>query len=495
MESVSDVSFLSYLLIRITTNSSTTYVVFTILLPTLAIFLFQASSKNRARLPPGPKPAPIIGNLQQVLQARKKSPHPSEWLLKLASYGEMTTLKMGAQTWILLNSNRVVNEIIGKRAAITSERPHMPVSQGLVSQNKRSVLRQTKDWTAGRKLMQRMLSGGALREYGDLQDEMSIAMLQNYLDEPKSWYRHHYRYAYNIIHKVVVGKRSQHTQHELDEFQRVTMEFVKNINASIIDFFPWLSRLPSIFQPGYTQWKSMGNDHYNVIKSWWEPVKKDLAEKDPAPSFVSDILMRDSKFSADEDEAMYLSTSIVAAGSDNVRMTLNVFIMAMLDNPKVFAKARSDLDVVCGSNAERLPTLQDMESLPYILAIIKEGLRWRPTVPVIPQHRLTKDLDFEGYHFPANTDFIINGWAVGSECDEPEKFIPERWMNAHVHNIVNGVWQFGGGRRVCVGYALAKQELFLAYSRLIYCFDWVAVSVPLLPLSLFMSSERVSFAN
>ncbi|MCJ1322249.1 hypothetical protein MMC15_007596 [Xylographa vitiligo] len=230
--------------------------------------LFGLFVRQRGELPPGPRPLPVIGSLLQIRQARRESSHAA--LSSLARYGEMATLRVGSSTWVMLNSNRVVQEIIAKRAALTSERPYLSVASGLA------------------------------------------------------------------------------------------------------------------------------------------PIKQDIAEEKASPSFVADVLLEDPRFSNNEDEAMYLATSIVAAGSDNVRMTMNVFVMAAMCNPTVIQRARNEIDDVCGQDAERLPCLDDTSRLPYISAIVKEGLRWWPTVPVTPQHRLTQDLDFEGYRFLAGTDFVVN---------------------------------------------------------------------------------------
>ena len=51
--------------------------------------------------------------------------------------------------------------------------------------------------------------------------------------------------------------------------------------------------------------------------------------------------------------------------------------MAM--NPSVQEKAQVDIDRVAPN---RLPTLDDYDSLPYIRAIIKEVLRWDPIAPI-----------------------------------------------------------------------------------------------------------------
>lgn len=105
-----------------------------------------------------------------------------------------------------------------------------------------------------------------------------------------------------------------------------------------------------------------------------------------------------------------------------------------------------------GSRAERLPGLRDTEKMPYLCATVKEVLRWRPVVPLIPQHQLTEDMDFEGYNFPAGTDFVINSIAVCEEFHDPQKFNLERWLDGNERSITHGLWQLGGGRRVCVGY-------------------------------------------
>ena len=73
------------------------------------------------------------------------------------------------------------------------------------------------------------------------------------------------------------------------------------------------------------------------------------------PSFVRDVLLHpDTRYSGDdEEEAMYLATSVMAAGGDNTRMTINTFLMAMITNPKVQARARQEIGRVC-TNGESL---------------------------------------------------------------------------------------------------------------------------------------------
>ena len=57
-----------------------------------------------------------------------------------------------------------------------------------------------------------------------------------------------------------------------------------------------------------------------------------------------------------------------------------VFTLAMVQNPHVWKRAQADINAVVGT--DRLPGFEDRPSLPYIDAIIREVLRWRPVLPL-----------------------------------------------------------------------------------------------------------------
>ena len=54
--------------------------------------------------------------------------------------------------------------------------------------------------------------------------------------------------------------------------------------------------------------------------------------------------------------------------------------MAILLYPDIQRKAQDELDSVTGR--ERLPTFEDRPRLPFIDAVCKETLRWRPITPL-----------------------------------------------------------------------------------------------------------------
>lgn len=351
----------------------------------------------------------------------------------------------------------------------------MPISSGIVSKHRRSLLLPQEEWTERRRVMHGLLSGTALKQYGEWQDEESIMMMAEYVFRPERWYRHHYRYANAVIVRIALGERPHKSAKELEEMQNAVTFFVGSIGRSIVDWFPTLANIPWFLQPWRPYWARLGKWNYELYSKWYNPVKAKVEQGTAGPSFVRDYLLSpEARFKGDSDDLMYVAMQLIEAGSDTTREALNIMTMAALEYPGVFAKARAEVDRVCGVGAEeaRLPTLKDVEQLGYICAMAKEVLRWRPIFPLTPDHVATQDIEFEGYHFPAGTGFSINGPAVCSECENPESFMPERWLNGHEFDIAHGLWQFGGGRRICVGYRLAQNSLFINIARLVQCIDY-----------------------
>jgi cytochrome P450 len=72
----------------------------------------------------------------------------------------------------------------------------------------------------------------------------------------------------------------------------------------------------------------------------------------------------------------YTAATVLEAGSEPTVGAMEAFILFMLANPEVLKRLREEIDLVVGS--ERMPTFEDEEKLPYLVACIKETLRIRP---------------------------------------------------------------------------------------------------------------------
>jgi cytochrome P450 len=104
----------------------------------------------------------------------------------------------------------------------------------------------------------------------------------------------------------------------------------------------------------------------------------------------------------------------------------------MLAYPETQACAHAELDAVIGRT--RLPTFADYPHLPYIRAMVKELLRWRPIAPIITPHRCTEDDWYEGMFIPKGTICLPNAWHMNRDPEifgkNTEDFDPARYLDA-----------------------------------------------------------------
>ena len=65
----------------------------------------------------------------------------------------------------------------------------------------------------------------------------------------------------------------------------------------------------------------------------------------------------------------------------------------MMLRPDIMRKAQAELDAVVGR--DRVPTFGDKDHLPYVQAIVKEVMRWRPVGPLGSAARLSLCSNFD----------------------------------------------------------------------------------------------------
>jgi len=164
-------------------------------------------------------------------------------------------------------------------------------------------------------------------------------------------------------------------------------------------------------------------------------------------------------------------------GADTTSAMMAFWVLAMLVYPETQARAQAELDAVIGRT--RLPTFADYPHLPYIRAMVKELLRWRPIVPLITPHRSTEDDWYEGMFIPKGTICIANAWHMNRDPEifgkNTEDFDPARYLDAHgemapgISDLKkDGHFSYGFGSRICVGRHMADNSLFINIAILLW---------------------------
>ena len=143
-------------------------------------------------------------------------------------------------------------------------------------------------------------------------------------------------------------------------------------------------------------------------------------------------------------------------------------MLAVVAYPETQAHAQAELDAVVGR--ARLPTFADYPHLPYVRAMVKEVLRWRPVGPMGIPHVPTEDDWYEGKFIPKGTICIPNLWHMNRDPEifgkNAEHFDPARYLDASGDTIMSdtkdhGHFSYGFGRRNCIGLHMANNSLFI----------------------------------
>jgi cytochrome P450 len=166
---------------------------------------------------------------------------------------------------------------------------------------------------------------------------------------------------------------------------------------------------------------------------------------------------------------------LIAGGTESSAMTAEWAMSEILKKPEVFSNATEELDRVVGQG--RWVTEEDIPSLPYVEAIVKETMRLHPVAPMLAPRLSREDASIGGYDIPVGTRVLVSVWSIGRDpalWDAPEEFIPERFLDSKID--VKGqdyeLLPFGSGRTMCPGYSLGLKVIQVSLANLLHGFEW-----------------------
>lgn len=154
---------------------------------------------------------------------------------------------------------------------------------------------------------------------------------------------------------------------------------------------------------------------------------------------------------------------IIGAGSHTTAWALTVSTFHILSNPAILQNLKEEFQT--NKNDGQNLTLQQLEKLPYLTAVIKEGLRLSYGTSVrLPRSAPDTALRFKDWVIPKGTPVSMST-VLQHENEtifpEPRSFKPERWLDDRSGKLDKYLVSFGGGSRICLGINLAWSELYL----------------------------------
>ncbi|KAI4101078.1 MAG: hypothetical protein LQ339_005201 [Xanthoria mediterranea] len=160
---------------------------------------------------------------------------------------------------------------------------------------------------------------------------------------------------------------------------------------------------------------------------------------------------------------------IVSAGSMTVAHTLSVISYHIIANPDILSKLRDELACSLPTNGPP-PKWGRLEQLPYLSAVIQEGLRVSCSV----SHRLQRispdiDLVYQQWSIPKGTPVGMTSILMHFNphlFPSPHTFSPNRWLQPNAAHLRRFIVAFSKGSRQCLGMNLAYCELYLMLAAL-----------------------------
>lgn len=196
-----------------------------------------------------------------------------------------------------------------------------------------------------------------------------------------------------------------------------------------------------------------------------------LQENPPAPGDNLDLISH--MVAADtltREEIIDNLTETFMGGIDTVANGVSFLLYLLSKNESAQARLRAEVDSVLG---QRSCTMNDLKSMPYVKAVVKETMRLFPPIPI--NARVTQeDVVIANYRIPKGTIIMLNNYTMSRDeriFSDPDSFLPDRWLRAEV-----ATWHpfsaipFGYGVRGCLGRRVSENLMYITAIQMVQNF-------------------------
>jgi cytochrome P450 len=192
-----------------------------------------------------------------------------------------------------------------------------------------------------------------------------------------------------------------------------------------------------------------------------------IAERRANPADHGDLLTR--LLEAQDDDGTGMTDEqlrsellvLLLAGHETTALALTWTFALLAMAPRAWHELRRELDREVG---ERPLTAADVPRLPYLEAVVLEGLRLRPPAWSVGREAV-EDVEIAGVRVPAGCQLWMFAWSQHRDArlfPRPLDFRPERWEGDLLSTLPRcAYFPFGGGPRLCIGKSFAMLEATL----------------------------------
>ncbi|KAL9142532.1 hypothetical protein ABFS82_14G175700 [Erythranthe guttata] len=432
-------------------------------------FIFLLHSlyhRLRFRLPPGPRPWPVVGNLYHIKPVRFRC--FAEWA---QIYGPIISVWFGSTLNVVISNSELAKEFSreGQDLIWADYGPHYVKVRKVCTVE----LFSAKRIEALRPIREDEVTAMVESIYKHCIDPAvklgKTLLVKKYLGAV----------AFNNITRLAFGKRFVNSEGVIDkqgqEFKAIVANGLKlGASLAMAEHIPWLRWMFPLDEEAFAK---HGARRDSLTRDIME--EHTLARQKSGGAakqhFFDALLTLKDKYDLSEDTIVGLLWDMITAGMDTTAVSVEWAMAELIKNPRVQHKAHEELDRVIGT--QRIITELDFPNLPYLQYIAKEAMRLHPATPLMLPHRSNSNVKINGYDIPKGSNVHVNVWAIGRDPQvwknalefRPERFIEEDVdMKGHDFRLL----PFGAGRRVCPGAQLGINLVTSMIGHLLHHFEW-----------------------
>ncbi|XP_058782059.1 isoleucine N-monooxygenase 2-like [Vicia villosa] len=451
---------------------------------------------RKPKLPPGPKPWPIVGNLPEMLASKS----PSEWIHKTMEElnTEIACIRLGNVHVIPVTCPTIAREFLRKHDADFASRP-LTVASDIISNGylTSALVPFGEQWRKMKKIIANdLLSPFRHQWLQDKRNEEADNLMFYVYNKCNNGELVNVRiatqhYCGNVFRKMFFNTRyfgngMNNGGPGLEEIEHVDAAFalLKHVYAfSASDYIPWLGLLDLEGHKGKVNnaMKIMNKYHDCLIEErikQWNDGSKNV-EEDLLDVMISlKDVNNNPLLTTKEIKAQIIE--LMMAMIDNPSNAVELILAEMLNQPDLLEKAIEELDNIVGK--DRLVQEFDIPKLKFLKACAREAFRLHPVTPFSVPHVSMNDTIVGNFLIPKGSHVLFGRTGVGINpkvWTEPYKFQPER----HLKNDKSDISltepnlkfiSFSAGRRGCPGVILGTTMTILLLARMLHGFTWSA---------------------
>uniref|UniRef100_A0ACD5YLE4 Uncharacterized protein n=1 Tax=Avena sativa TaxID=4498 RepID=A0ACD5YLE4_AVESA len=444
----------------------------------------RAREEVLSKLPSPRGRLPVIGHLHLV----GSLPHVS--LRDLANqHGRdgLMLLHLGAVPTLVVSSPAAAQAVLRTHDHVFASRAHSPVTDILFYGSTDIVFCPYGDhWRQVKKIATtNLLTPRKIRSYRDArlhEVRLVVAKVRDAVGDAVDLTDLLSAFTTDIVCHAVAGKsfRKQGHNNLFRELVKANSSLIGGFNLE--DYFPALVKLDIIKRMVCAKARRVNKMWDDLLESLIdEHASKPAAEHTSEDSdFIHVLLSVQQEYNLTRDHIKAQLEIMFEAGTDTTFIVMEYTMVRLMQKPQLMTKLQAEVRSTIPKGKDMV-TEDDLDSLAFLTAVIKETLRLHMPAPLLVPHLSMANCNINGYMVPSGTRAIINSWALArdpSGWERAEEFMPERFMKggsaaAMDHKGNDFLYlPFGTGRRMCPGMNFATVTIEIMLANLMYHFDW-----------------------